>query len=299
LTWTYLISSFVGMHMTNRTGNAAAAILIGALATVMLGVAMNGVARATEACLSGPRGTAPKGSHWHYRIDHATKRNCWYVRAEGDKPAASRNLPLSQASPQTETPLQPAVANARAEAGPADIGQPNAVAAERAPPAAANNGQGPDAPAADSGQSTVSSRWLDQAGAELITGSMSKPDDSGASTNSPAPPVATVPLVAADARPAGPVSTLFLVIVGALALAALFAGVIYRFGTVRRDDRQNFDRDQRAPWDAADVGATIRSPPLATENPTPRTGPARERHEAVIPDEIVQLLSRLSKEAAA
>jgi hypothetical protein len=295
------------MHMTNRTGNAAAAILIGALATVMLGVAMNGEARATEACLSGPKGTAPKGSHWYYRIDHATKRNCWYVRAEGEKPAASRNSSLSQASPQPEAPLQPSVANARAEAGPADIGQsnvvqPNAVAAERAPSAAANNGQGPDASAADSGQSAVSSRWLDQAGADLITGSTSKPDDSGASTNSPAPPVATVPLVAADARPAlpaGPVSTLFLVIVGALALAALFAGVIYRLGTVRRDDRQNFDRDQRAPWDAADVGATIRSPPLATENPTPRTGPARERHEAVIPDEIVQLLSRLSKEAAA
>jgi hypothetical protein len=301
LTWTYLISSFVGMHMTNRTGNAAAAILIGALATVTLGVATNGAARATEACLSGPKGTAPKGSHWYYRIDHATKRNCWYVRAEGEKPAASQNSHLSQASPQTETPLQPSVANARAEAGPADIGQPNAVAVERTPSGAVNNGQAPDAPAADSGQSTVSSRWLDQAGAEQITGSTSKPDDSDAGANSP-PPVAAVPLAAADARPAspsGPVSTLFLVIVGAFALAALFAGIIFRFGTARRDDPQSFDRDRRAPWDALDVGATIRSPPLASENPTPRSGPARERHDAVIPDEIVQLLSRLSKEAAA
>jgi hypothetical protein len=262
---------------------------------------MNGTAHATDTCLSGPKGAAPKGSHWYYRIDHTTKRNCWYVRAEGEKPAASQNSPLSQAAPpQTEAPLQPSVANARAEANAADIGQPNAAAAERAPPAAVNDGQGPDAPAADSGQSTVSSRWLDRADADTITGSTPNPDDSDASTNPSAPSVA--PLAAANARPAspsGPVPTLLLVIVGALALAALFAGIIFRFGSARRDDRQDFDRDRRAPWDAVDVGATIRSPPLATEAPAPQINPARERHEAVIPDEIVQLLSRLSKEAAA
>jgi hypothetical protein len=286
------------MHMTNRMGNAGAAMLLGALATVTLVVAMNGAALAADTCLSGPKGTAPKGSHWYYRIDHATKRNCWYVRAEGEKPAAPQNSALSETSPQTETPLQPSVANARAEANPADIGQSNAGAVERAPPAAPNNDQASDAPAADNGQSPVASRWLDQAGAEPITGSTPKPDDSGTSMN-PAPPVAAAPLAAANARPASPpVSTLFIVMVGALALAALFAGIIFRFGYARRDDCQDYDRDQRAPWDV-DVGATIRSPPLATEAPTRQTGPARERHEAVIPDEIVQLLSKLSKEAAA
>jgi hypothetical protein len=288
--------------MTNRMGNSVATILLGALAGITLVVATNGVARATEACLSGPKGAAPKGSHWYYRIDHATKRNCWYVRAEGEKPVASRNSPLSQTSPQAETPLQPSVANARAEAGPADIGQSNAAAAERAPPAAANNDQALDAPAADSGQSAVASRWLDQAGAEPVTGSTPKPDDSGASVNSPAPSAAVAPLSAADARsvsPAGPVSSLFLVIVGALTVAALFAGIIFRFGNARRTEQQDFGRDRHAPWASVDVGATIRSPPLATETPTPQASPARERHEAVIPDEIVQVLSRLSKEAAA
>jgi hypothetical protein len=302
LTWTYLISSFVGMHMTNRLGNSLAAILIGALAGVTLVIATNGMARASETCLSGPKGTAPKGSHWYYRIDHATKRNCWYVRAEGEKPAASQNSPLSQTSPQAEAPLQPSVANARAEAGPADIGQPNAVATESAPPAAANNDQASDAAAADSGQSPVASRWLDQAGAETITGSTPAPAGSGAAGNSPAPSAAAAPLAAANARsasPSGSVSTLFLVIVGALAVAALFAGVIFRFGNARRNQRQDLDHDRRAPWDSIDVGVTVRSPPLATETPPPQSSPARDRHEAVIPDEIVQLLSRLSKEAAA
>jgi hypothetical protein len=286
------------MHMTNRIGNAATAMLIGALATV----AMNEMAHATEACLSGPKGTAPKGSHWYYRIDHATKRNCWYVRAEGEQTAASQNPPLGQASPQTEAPLQPSVANARAQAGPTDLGQSNGGGAARAPPAPVNNNQSSDAPPADSGQSPVASRWLDQAGAEPVTGSTPKPDDSGASVNSPVPSATVAPLSAADARsvsPAGPVSTLFLVIVGALAVAAIFAGIIFRFGNARRNERQDFDHDRHAPWDSIDVGATVRSPPLATETPTPQTSPSRERHEAVIPDEIVQLLSKLSKEATA
>jgi hypothetical protein len=300
LTWTYLISSFVGMHMTNRMGNSLTAILIGALAGVSLVTATSGEARATETCLSGPKGTAPKGSHWYYRIDHATKRNCWYVRAEREKPAESRNSALSQTSPQAEPPLQPSVANARAEAGAADIGQPNALAAESAPPAAAN-APGSDAPAADGDQSAVASRWLDQAGAEPITGSTPEPADSDASMNSPAPSAAVAPLAAANARAASPstsVPTLLLVMVGALALAALLTGVIFRFGNARRNDRQAFDRDRRAPWDS-DAGAATRSPPLATETPAPQTRPARDRHAAVIPDEIVQLLSRLSKEAAA
>jgi hypothetical protein len=284
------------MHMTNRLGNTATSILVGALAGITLVVATNGATHATETCRSGPKGAAPKGSHWYYRIDHATKRNCWYVRAEGGKPAAAQNSPVSQTSPQTETPLQPSVANARAEANPAEIGQSGAAAAERAPPPAANNAQGSDAPAADSGQSTVSSRWLDRPDADTITGSTPKPDDSGASMNSSAP------LAAADARGAtssGSVPALLLVIVGALALAALVAGVIYRFGNASRNDPQDFGRDQRAPWDSIDPGTTIRSPPLATETPTPQASGAHERHEAVIPDEIVQLLSRLSKEAAA
>jgi hypothetical protein len=279
------------MHMTNRMGNAGAAILIGALAGVTLIVAMHGAAHAADNCLSGPKGAAPKGSHWYYRIDHATKRNCWYVRAEGEKPVSSRSSSVADVSPQPETPLQPAVANARAEANPADIEQPNGVAEERA-----------ESAAADSGQSTVASRWLDQAGADTIDTPTPKPADFGASINSSTPSAATAPLAAADARsasPSGSVSTLFLVIVGALALAALLAGGIVRFANARRNDRQDFGRDQRAPWDSIDVGATIRSPPLATEVPTPQTGPARERHEAVIPNEIVQLLSKLSKEAAA
>jgi hypothetical protein len=290
------------MHMANRTGNSLAAILIGALASVTLAVASNGAAHAADNCLSGPKGAAPKGSHWYYRIDHATKRNCWYVRAEGEKPVASQNSSLTPAPPQTETPLQPSIANARAEAGPADIRPSNGAAAMPAPSGAAENGQSANVPGADNQQSMVASRWLDGAAADSKNPSAPEPADSGAKVDSPTPPTAEVPLAAAEPpSPSGfrSVQPLLLAIVVAIALAGLMAGVIFRFGGPRRSQRSEVRRDRRAPWDSIGAELTPRSPPLAANAPAPRAEVARERHEAVIPNEIVQLLSKLSKEAAA
>ena len=33
-------------------------------------------------CRSGPNSPAPAGTHWYYRLDWATQRKCWYVRAQ-------------------------------------------------------------------------------------------------------------------------------------------------------------------------------------------------------------------------
>jgi hypothetical protein len=263
-----------------------AAILAGSLASV----AIDGAANATDNCLSGPKGAAPKGSHWYYRIDHATKRNCWYVRAEGEKPVGSQNSSLTQATPQAETPLQPSIANARAEASPADIGQSNATAATPAPAVDADT---------DNPQSTVASRWLDRPDADSKNASAPMPTDSGADVNSPTP-VAEAPLAAAD-MPAAPgfrsVQPLLVAIAGAIALAGLMAGVIFRFGSAARMDRE-IPGARRAPWDSISVQLATPSPPLASPR-TPRAEVAREPREAVIPNEIMQLLSKLSKEAAA
>ena len=44
------------------------------------------VAQATaDSCLTAPKGATPSGSHWYYRIDRTTKRQCWYLREESDK----------------------------------------------------------------------------------------------------------------------------------------------------------------------------------------------------------------------
>src|SRR4051812_26759337 len=34
-------------------------------------------ARSAETCLAAPKGAAPQGSHWFYRLERATQRKCW------------------------------------------------------------------------------------------------------------------------------------------------------------------------------------------------------------------------------
>ncbi|MEA2882023.1 MAG: hypothetical protein QOH32_1279 [Bradyrhizobium sp.] len=276
--------------MTTRTrqfAGLASAIVLGLLAMQPTSL------RAADECLPGPRGAAPKGSHWYYRVDRAAKKNCWYVRAEGQQsPSANSSAPLPL--PQAEAPLQPSVANARAEVDPVNPGQPNGVAAA----AAAESVPDSNAPAADNGQSTVASRWLEQTADTNTSTPASAASD--AMLNS-APPAGTPQPAATDMRSASPsvVPPLLLVIVGALVAAGGVAGVIFRFGSARRNAPQDFERGQPAPWDVMDIGATIRSPPLVTEATSAASEPAPECHEAVIPDEIVRLLSTLSKEAPA
>jgi hypothetical protein len=39
--------------------------------------------RAQIECLAKPNAVAPQGSHWYYRLDRATHRQCWYLAAAG------------------------------------------------------------------------------------------------------------------------------------------------------------------------------------------------------------------------
>jgi len=75
--------------MPNRTAKFASAIFASLLAGVPITTISHSAAGADDECLSSPKDQTPQGGHWYYRIDHATKRNCWYVRAEGEKPVAS------------------------------------------------------------------------------------------------------------------------------------------------------------------------------------------------------------------
>ena len=103
----------------------------------------NGVARRTPAaddCLSGPKEQTPQGSHWYYRIDHATKRHCWYLADSAKRfRKALRRIPLPSAKPfrrtqkprrnasitdaHAELPAQsPRTANRNAEIAPRIVG---------------------------------------------------------------------------------------------------------------------------------------------------------------------------------
>ncbi len=156
--------------MPDRAAKFVSAIFASVLAGASLVAISPDAAPAADDCLAAPKAETPEGSHWYYRIDHATKRHCWYLRAEGEK--LSQAVPPNSsgsAKPVAATaqiPLQPSVADAHAEL-------PAQTSIE---PANRNNGLVPALPAdpavsedgaagADAQQSVVASRWPDPSAA--------------------------------------------------------------------------------------------------------------------------------------
>jgi hypothetical protein len=68
------------------------------VSAVGVGVAANTV-RADD-CLAAPNSPAPPGSHWYYRLDWATQRKCWYVRA-GDAALRSPHVKKLAVNPKS------------------------------------------------------------------------------------------------------------------------------------------------------------------------------------------------------
>ena len=90
----------------------------------------------SAACLSGPKGAAPQGERWFYRVERGTKKHCWYTRADTARNVASRTqapVPVAAAE-AAPAPLQPSVADARAEVTPSVFPPPPAVVAPPAMP---------------------------------------------------------------------------------------------------------------------------------------------------------------------
>lgn len=63
--------------------------------------------RAADECLSGPKGTAPEGRHWYYRVDRATGRHCWYLGAKGTKVRQSSRSPSHRRAAPAREPDAP------------------------------------------------------------------------------------------------------------------------------------------------------------------------------------------------
>src|SRR5919204_3581388 len=64
---------------------------------------------AADNCLSGPKGAVPAGSHWYYRIDRPTKRQCWYLGEAKNKTTkmAARQSSSPSASVEADNPVPP------------------------------------------------------------------------------------------------------------------------------------------------------------------------------------------------
>ena len=67
-------------------------VLVTSVLAVLLaaGALATRTSRAADECLSKPNATAPRGSHWYYRIDRPTQRRCWYLGAEGERTRTRR-----------------------------------------------------------------------------------------------------------------------------------------------------------------------------------------------------------------
>jgi hypothetical protein len=80
--------------------------ILAALLALALSDGSHGVVRAADECLASPKGTAPAGKHWYYRVDHKTKRHCWYVGALDRKAARRASVPRAPLASAEERPAQ-------------------------------------------------------------------------------------------------------------------------------------------------------------------------------------------------
>ena len=295
--------------MSYRTAKLASAICAGVLAGALVATTLSSTAaRAADDCLAKPKEETPEGSHWYYRIDHATKRQCWYLREEGEKaaPAApvSAASPARPVAPKAETAPPHSLADAHAELPPQARIQP---AYRNAPPTFALPANPPvteNAPRAnpadaDPPPSVVASRWPGQS--DATAAASPAPENSNLAANvvepaqAPAPPpaIAAVPLIPTDAqgRP-GSIAILLGVIIAALALASLIAGLAFKIGRSRRARLRRARRG--AIWQRADDHRTM---PLTDVLPR-RAGIARDLDRSDDPVErIEEFISQLARQA--
>src|SRR5258705_8500156 len=100
------------MCMSSRTAKFASAIFASLIVGAPLTTISDSAAGADDECLSSPKDQTPQGGHWYYRIDRVTKRHCWYLKVDDEKPSQAAARPVS---PKVVAPFQRSIAEARAE----------------------------------------------------------------------------------------------------------------------------------------------------------------------------------------
>jgi hypothetical protein len=319
--------------MSSRTAKFASAIFASLIVGAPLTTISDSAAGADDECLSSPKDQAPQGGHWYYRIDRVTKRHCWYLKEDDEKPSQAAAKPVS---PKVVAPFQRSIAEARAEL-PAQgrteqPNQGNRLTSTDVAVSTMNRDTKP--PVAEIPQTVVGSRWLGQSEADaansatLLTNPtpLASPMPSGsvsngpmansnspmankvvsdtnlgaaAPTQPPSPPLAAGQFAAdlSSATSAYPVQTLLAAMMGALALAGLLGRVIIKFVGPRRPASRRGRRG--AIWKSAATGgrAASRVYPGADALPPGADFP-RDLDEVNDPDDrIAELLRDFSRKS--
>jgi hypothetical protein len=97
-----------------------AGLLMSAVAVILL----PSTVRADD-CIVAPNSAAPEGSRWYYRLDRATQRKCWYVRALGQPTQQEAAAPdkMAPSGPSYAIPIprpRPSAAGSASSLRPGD-----------------------------------------------------------------------------------------------------------------------------------------------------------------------------------
>jgi hypothetical protein len=271
---------------------------------------------AADECLSGPKGTAPKGSHWYYRVDRPTGRHCWYIGAEGQrvrsvsertsqqtrKRVAQHSQQAETSAPQTNAP-EPAVRSS----APVAVAETKTVASffsqywaslfsGAEPPKIAAAEEPKLAPAADASRptpSTVSSNYAQEQGQTDAQDEMPLvwPVLTEAEKQAAEAPVAVPRPAQTTAQASTPTSVpasalksqhMVAILAGALAVAGILMALVYRLGTIRFGRTQQ--QRQSARWDITTETAHLPMAPLPLTYADPAPRPkAPVRSKPVLP----------------
>ena len=310
--------------MSNRSAKVAATFLASTiLAWANFASVTNVQAQtAVDKCLTAPKGATPEGSHWYYRLERGTKRQCWYLRDESDKSAraapqdssaeaTSDSAAADPAPPPPRPAVRKTVANARAELTspqqrverqPVAVAEPRTVGMTPAAPVSQSS-PAADRPDAATPSSTVATRWLDSTSmtsSNSFRSAAAEPPAAPPEINQAATPRGPAPLALAAAdssmtKQTASLQMLFLVIAGALALAGITASLLFRLGSARAR-RSEVRRDRRAIWDQVNERPSMRpveEVPVWRRSHSPNP-PAPEDHPE---RRVTEMLSRLARSA--
>ena len=248
-----------------RAARIASAIFVNVLVGIPLVVSAHAETAPVDTCLSSPKNETPAGSHWYYRIDHASKRNCWYLRQEGG--GVAQAVPQASApAPAPQPTAKPSFSDARAELRPqaavredstvtnppasASGSNANAANTSATGSAAASVWNSPNATAA------VATRWPELPPATVPKATPTTVADAG--TNAAQPTTAVTAAASSTASvadlpaPIEPemIQTLIAAAIGALAFAAIAAIISRRYR--RRVRRRKASSAQGPIWDTTD-----------------------------------------------
>jgi hypothetical protein len=256
--------------------NRAAKLVLTILGSIIAGLTVAQAAGPAKDCLAAPNGQPVQGSHWYYRIDHATNRHCWYVRAESQRPALASSQPV----PPSGTALQPSVANARAEMPVAETIQPND--ANGSPPSNAQS-------------RTLAERWSDHPNAS--SAAEAAPEKTAVVGSQQLQPTSAMQME----PPSGAYSVWMLIgaLVGALVLVGTATGLIAHFGrgmAIGSHSDRDADRTIWNPQPSSDFASSVGSHDETPMNWVRIAREAQEAHRRA--EQVEQLLSRGARRGA-